>query len=111
LVAPVSLAGVFDLYDIFLSIYIAPGLVASGLFRATTPGLFDSMASVFSSFPNLRAWSGLSVAFARLLIGFFREGGALGVALFLGGATVVMIVTIRGFGPCTRQMALEEIAK
>ncbi|HEY7392643.1 MAG TPA: MFS transporter, partial [Bryobacteraceae bacterium] len=41
LVALVSLGGVFDLYDIFLSTYIAPGLVAGGLFQATTPGLFD----------------------------------------------------------------------
>jgi MFS transporter, putative metabolite:H+ symporter len=58
------------------------------------------------------AWSRLSAAFAGLLIGFFlREGGAAGVALFIGGAMVVMIVTIGGFGPRTRQMALEEIAR
>jgi MFS transporter, putative metabolite:H+ symporter len=58
------------------------------------------------------AWSRLSAAFAGLLIGFFlRAGGATGVALFIGGAMVVMTVTIGGFGPRTRQMALEEIAR
>ncbi len=58
------------------------------------------------------AWSRLSAAFAGLLIGFFlREGGAPGVALFIGGAMLVMMVTIGGFGPRTRQMALEEIAR
>jgi MFS transporter, putative metabolite:H+ symporter len=58
------------------------------------------------------AWSRLSAAFAGLLIGFFlREGGAPGVALFIGGAMIVMMVTIGGFGPRTRQMALEEIAR
>jgi MFS transporter, putative metabolite:H+ symporter len=58
------------------------------------------------------AWSRLSAAFAGLLIGFFlREGGAPAVALFIGGAMIVMMVTIGGFGPRTRQMALEEIAR
>jgi putative MFS transporter len=58
------------------------------------------------------AWSRMSAAFAGLLIGFFlRAGGAAGVALFIGGAMVVMMVTIGGFGPRTRQMALEEIAR
>jgi putative MFS transporter len=57
------------------------------------------------------AWSRLSAAFAGLLIGFFlREGGATGVALFIAGAMAVMIVTIGGFGPPTRHLALEEIA-
>jgi MFS transporter, putative metabolite:H+ symporter len=58
------------------------------------------------------AWSRLSAAFAGLLIGFFlRAGGTAGVALFIGGAMLVMMVTIGGFGPRTRRMALEEIAR
>ena len=57
------------------------------------------------------AWSRVSAAFAGLLIGFFlREGGAMGVALFIGGAMLIMVVTIGGFGPRTRHLALEEIA-
>ena len=57
------------------------------------------------------AWSRVSAAFAGLLIGFFlKEGGAMGVALFIGGAMLIMIVTIGGFGPRTRYLALEEIS-
>ncbi|MBV9506421.1 MAG: MFS transporter [Acidobacteriia bacterium] len=57
------------------------------------------------------AWSRASAAFAGLLIGFFlREGGATGVALFIGAAMAIMIFTISAFGPRTRNLALEEIA-
>jgi putative MFS transporter len=57
-------------------------------------------------------WSRVSAAFAGLLIGFFlREGGALGVALFIGGAMVVMTITIGGFGPKTKNRSLEEISR
>jgi putative MFS transporter len=53
----------------------------------------------------------VSAAFAGLLIGFFlREGGATGVALFIGGAMVVMTITIGGFGPKTKNLGLEEIS-
>lgn len=56
-------------------------------------------------------WSRVSAAFAGLLIGFFlREGGAEGVALFIGGAMVVMTITIGGFGPRTKNLGLEEIS-
>jgi putative MFS transporter len=58
------------------------------------------------------AWSRVSAAFAGLLIGFFlKAGGATGVALFIGAAMAVMIVTIGAFGPRTRRMTLEEIAR
>jgi putative MFS transporter len=57
-------------------------------------------------------WSRVSAAFAGLLIGFFlREGGARGVALFIGGAMVVMTITIGGFGPKTKNRSLEEISR
>jgi len=57
------------------------------------------------------SWSRVSAAFAGLLIGFFlKEGGAPAVALFIGGAMAIMIVTIGGFGPRTRHLALEEIS-
>jgi len=56
-------------------------------------------------------WSRASAAFAGLLIGFFlKQGGATGVALFIGAAMLVMTVTIGAFGPRTRHLALEEIA-
>jgi MFS transporter, putative metabolite:H+ symporter len=57
------------------------------------------------------AWGRLSAAFAGLLIGFFlRAGGTMGVALFIGGAMVLMIITIGGFGPRTLNRRLEEIS-
>lgn len=56
-------------------------------------------------------WSRISAAFAGLLIGFFlKEGGALGVALFIGAAMAVMTFTIGVFGPRTRNLGLEEIS-
>jgi MFS transporter, putative metabolite:H+ symporter len=56
-------------------------------------------------------WSRVSAAFAGLLIGFFlQEGGAKGVALFIGAAMAVMTVTIGGFGPKTKNLSLEEIS-
>jgi MFS transporter, putative metabolite:H+ symporter len=58
------------------------------------------------------AWSRASAAFAGLLIGFFlREGGAPAVALFIAAAMLVMVVTIGGFGPRTKGLALEEISR
>jgi MFS transporter, putative metabolite:H+ symporter len=58
------------------------------------------------------SWSRVSAALAGLLIGFFlRAGGTLGVALFIGGAMMVMVVTIAGFGPPTRGRSLEEISR
>jgi len=58
------------------------------------------------------SWSRVSAAIAGLLIGFFlREGGTPAVALFIGAAMVVMIVTIGAFGPRTNDLALEEISR
>jgi putative MFS transporter len=57
------------------------------------------------------SWSRISAAFAGLLIGFFlKEGGTLGVALFIGAAMAVMTLTIGIFGPRTRNLTLEEIS-
>jgi putative MFS transporter len=58
------------------------------------------------------SWSRVSAAIAGLLIGFFlREGGTPGVALFIGAAMVVMVVTIGAFGPRTKDLALEQISR
>ncbi|MGH9810657.1 MAG: MFS transporter, partial [Terriglobia bacterium] len=41
LITLLSLGGMFELYDLFMTAYIAPGLVSSGLFTATPAGFFD----------------------------------------------------------------------
>ncbi len=56
LVALLSLGGAFEFYDLFLTAYVAPGLVSSGLFAATTPGLFTPNGIgffVFSTFAGM----------------------------------------------------------
>ena len=57
------------------------------------------------------SWSRLSAALAGLLINFFlAAGGTLAVALFIGAAMAVMIVTISLFGPRTLHRRLEEVS-
>ena len=57
------------------------------------------------------AWSRVSAAFAGLLIGFFlRQGGTTGVALFIGGAMLIMVLVLAFFGPRTLHLSLETIA-
>ena len=57
-------------------------------------------------------WSRVSAGFAGLLIGFFlKEGGTPAVALFIGSAMAIMVITIALFGPRTRHLALEEISR
>jgi putative MFS transporter len=58
------------------------------------------------------SWSRVSAAMAGLLIGFFlHEGGTMGVAIFIGGAMVVMIIAVGGFGPRTLHRRLEDISR
>ena len=58
------------------------------------------------------SWSRVSSALAGLAIGFFlREGGAMGVAMFIGAAMLVMCGTIGMFGERTRNRSLEELSQ
>jgi len=58
------------------------------------------------------AWGRASAAFVGLLIGFFfRQGGTIGVALFIGVAMTLMILIIGIFGPRTLNQPLEEISQ
>src|SRR5215472_13957388 len=40
--ALISLGGFFEFYDMFLSAYVAPGLVHAHILTTTTPGLFGT---------------------------------------------------------------------
>jgi putative MFS transporter len=57
------------------------------------------------------AWSRLSAAFAGLAIAYFlNSGGATAVFLFISFAMLMVVVSIGGFGPRSRGLALENIA-
>ncbi len=57
------------------------------------------------------AWSRLSAAFAGLFIAFFlHTGGAVAVGGFIAVAMILVMITIGGFGPRTRGLALEAIS-
>ena len=56
-------------------------------------------------------WSRLSAAFAGLAIGWIlKQGGTPAVALFIGAAMTIMVITIGGFGPRKRGRSLEDIS-
>ncbi len=58
------------------------------------------------------SWSRVSSALQGLLIGFFlKEGGTIGVAMFIGVAMLVMCSTIGFFGERTRHRSLEELSR
>jgi putative MFS transporter len=58
------------------------------------------------------SWSRLSAAFAGLVIGYLLQtGGVPAVAVFVGIAMLVVMGSIGLFGPRTRGLALEEIAR
>jgi MFS transporter, putative metabolite:H+ symporter len=75
LVTLISFGGWFEFYDLFFTAYIAVGLFQSGLFRPTTPGLFDPegfasfIAALFTGlFLGTIAFSWLSDRFGRRAI-------------------------------------------
>jgi MFS transporter, putative metabolite:H+ symporter len=56
-------------------------------------------------------WSRLSAAFAGLAIDYLlQSNGVVSVFLFIGFAMLMVVVSVAGFGPKTRELALEEIA-
>ena len=38
----ISLGGIFELYDLFMTAYISPGLIRSGLFSASAPSFISA---------------------------------------------------------------------
>jgi MFS transporter, putative metabolite:H+ symporter len=57
------------------------------------------------------SWSRLSAAFSGLAVGFFLTiGGVNAVFGFIAAAMVVVVLSIGGFGPRTRNLALEAIS-
>ncbi|RKP57691.1 MFS transporter [Pararobbsia silviterrae] len=65
LVVRIAIGGWFEFYDMFMAAYISLGLIASGLYHATTKGLFD--VDGFASF--------LGAFFAGMFVGTIALSG------------------------------------
>ncbi len=112
-----SLGGFFEFYDMFLTAYVAPGLVHADILTATTPGLFGTsgvagfVAAFFAGlFVGTAAfgfvadrlgrraiftYSLLWYAFAAAVMAFQQDAFGLNLWRFIGGIGVgVELVTI-----------------
>src|SRR5581483_5896944 len=90
LVALISLGGIFDFYDIFLSTYIAPGLVASGLFANSTAGLFGINGVGFFIFSTFAGMFVGSMGFGFIADRFGRRSIFISSLIWYSSGTAIM---------------------
>ena len=87
LVARIAIGGWFEFYEMFMAAYVSLGLISSGLYRATTEGLFD--VNGFASF--------LGSFFAGMFVGTVALGGVADRfgrrAVFTGAMLIYSIAT------------------
>ena len=92
----ISLGGVFEFYDLFLTAYVAPGMIHSGLFTPGSLGFFSSLAVVrvsgfgtfvFCTFVGL--WVGV-VAFGHMADRFGRKAVFTWSLMWYVAATAIM---------------------
>lgn len=88
LVARIAIGGWFEFYEMFMAAYISLGLIGSGMYRATTAGLFD--VNGFASF--------LAAFFAGMFAGTVALGGFTDRfgrrAVFTGAMLVYSVATL-----------------
>ena len=96
LVFLISLGGAFELYDIFLSTYIAPGLVASGMFTSSGANLFSINGIGFFVF----------CTFAGMFIGCM----GFGFVADRFGRRAIFISSLVWYSICTAIMAFQNTA-
>jgi len=89
LVARIAVGGWFEFYEMFVAAYISLGLIHSGIYRATTAGLFDisGFASFLGSF-FLGMFLG-TVAFGGVTDRFGRRAVFTYTMLIYSGATFI----------------------
>lgn len=96
LVLLISLGGACELYDIFLTAYVSPGLVASGLFSNSTIGLFGINGVGFFVFSN----------FAGMLLGCM----CFGYVADRFGRRTIFITSLLWYSVATAIMAVQNTA-
>ncbi len=103
LVLLISLGGFFEFYDLFFTGYVAPGMIASGLFKPESLGVFASLAVlrvagfgvfVFATFAGL--WVG-TLAFGQIADRFGRRTVFTGSLVWYGVTTAIMAFQTDGF--------------
>jgi MFS transporter, putative metabolite:H+ symporter len=103
LVTIISLGGFFEFYDLFFTGYVAPGMVASGLFKPESLGLFASLAPlkvagfgvfVFATFAGL--WVG-TLAFGQIADRFGRRSVFTASLIWYSVTTAIMAFQATGF--------------
>ena len=98
LVIVLSLGFFFELYDLLLTGYVAPGLVRAGLLTATTPGLFGS-SGVAGFVASLFAGLFIGTAVCGVLADRYGRRAIFTVSLlWYTGANVVMACQSSAFG-------------
>ncbi len=91
LVVLLSLGGFFEFYDLFFTGYVAPGLIRSGIFTATTKGFFG--INGFASF--------VAAFFAGLFVGTI----AFGFVADRFGRRTIFTISLLWYSACTIVMA------
>jgi putative MFS transporter len=96
LVLVISLGGACELYDLFLTAYITPGLVASGLFASSTAGLFNINGVGFFVFCNFAGMFAGCMCFGSIADRFGRRS--------------IFIFSLVWYSICTAIMAFQNTA-
>ena len=96
MVVLLSLGGCFEYYDLFLTGYIAPGLVRSHVFTATTAGFFGN--------------NGIASFVAAFFIGLFIGTIVFGFVADRFGRRSIFTASLIWYSVCTLAMAFQQSA-
>jgi putative MFS transporter len=90
LIVLISLGGCFEYYDLFMTAYVSPGLIAAGVFHASEKGLFgltDQATFAAATFAGLYIGT---IAFSQAADRFGRRAIFTASLLWYTAATLVM---------------------